>query len=178
MSTLFSKIKEHKLIQTIMGLSREVLMIIIGILFALKIDTWVGERADKSSLQSNLNYVSEDLNYNSGALQKTKVQKAQSIHQCTDLIDHFKQQQSMNSEDIVVTLSGILKTNKFVIHQSGFERIKTSPLYESDEFFEVRDKIRQYNGVLTDLRFTENFINSYISSLSHEMSKNGLTVCV
>lgn len=178
MYSSFSKIKNNNFFQSVIALSREVLMIIIGILLALKIDTYVSERAEENSLKSNLSYVVEDITNNTQALNTTKVQKAESIRACTELIDHFKLDKTMHSEALVKTLSGILKTNKFVADQSGFERIKSSGLYESDAFFEVRDKIRQYNNALEDLRFTENFINTYISSLSMEMSKNGSLLMV
>ncbi|MBC8757244.1 hypothetical protein H2O64_21420 [Kordia sp. YSTF-M3] len=165
--------KENKIVSAILSLLRETFMVIVGILLALQIDGYVGDIADTNTLKSNLNYVIEDLNNNKKALLAIKEVKEKSIAACTELIDNYKQHKSMHSDDILNTLVSILKTNKFVNDQSGFDRIKSSPLYESDDFFSVRDKIRTYNGILADLRFTENFINTYITSLSLEMSKNG-----
>lgn len=178
MNSSFSNIKNNKFFQSAIGLSREVLMIIIGILLALKIDTYVSERAEKNSLRTNLLYVLEDISLNAQVTHNTKQFKEKSITACTVLLDNFKQEKPMESAELVATLSSILKTNKLHIDQSGFERIKTSPLYESDDFFEIRDLIREYNVILSDLRFDENFINAYISSLSLEMSKNGALLMV
>jgi hypothetical protein len=168
-----TKLKKNKIVSSILPVLRESAMIVVGILLALQIDSWASDRAETRNLKSNLNYVIEDLNNNKAELQKIKSQKETSIRLCTELIDNYKLNKSMESDDIVITLSGILVTNKFVNNQSGFDRIKTSSLFESNEFFNVRDKIRIYNSVLDDLRFSENFINSYITALSLEMSKQG-----
>jgi len=173
MNTRFTKLKSYRFVGAIFSVSREIFMIIVGILLALQIDAWSSDRAETNTLKSNLTYVLEDIDHNAKSLIATKEQKAISIKQCTGLLDCYKQQKTMHSVETVKALSGVLKTNKFVFDQSGFERIKTSPLYESDDFFAVRDKIRQYNGIVADLRFTENFINSYVTDLSLEMSKNG-----
>jgi len=174
----YSKFKEHRITKALLWMFGETLLIVIGIYLALQIDTWAENRAAEDSLKSNLKYVIEDIDNNETTLSAASEIKAQSIARCTNLIDSFKLEKSMPSEKIIKSLSGVLKTNKIVFHQSGFERIKTSSLYESDDFFEVRDKIRAYNGIIEDMRFTENFINNYITDLSLDMSKNGALLMV
>lgn len=173
-----SKLLDNKIVKGILSVSREFIMIIVGIFIALQVDGWVKDRTEISELNMDLNYVTEDLINNKKALQDIKTVKEKSIHNCTEMIDHYHQSKSMTPEDIVHTLSGILTTNNFEIDKSGFSRVESSPLYESTEFFPVRDKIREYNSVLGDVRFSENFINSYISLLSLEMSKNGKLLSV
>jgi hypothetical protein len=173
MSSLLQSIKEHKIYKYIFGLFKEVVVIIIGILLALQINTWVGERADRNALKSNLNYVLEDLSLNDTALSEEKEKKVLSKLQCTSLINNYKQNKSVHSEEIIKTLISILSVNRLIINLNGFEIIKTSNLYDTAEFFEVRNKIREYNNILVKLSYKENFINSYVSNLSLEMSKNG-----
>lgn len=163
---------------TILGLLRELGMIVIGILIAIQIEGWASDRMDLKDLKGNLNYVLEDLEKNREELLVIKEAKSNSIEKCTQLIDHYKQGLSMQPEKIVTTLSEILKTNKFKHHEDGFSRVSLSPAYESDEFLDVRNEIRAYQGKLKDLRNSEEFINAYIGLLSLEMSKEGALLSV
>ncbi len=173
MGTPVKESKKSKVKKFIIHLLGESVMVVIGILIALQIDGMVTESNEVENLKSNLNYVLEDLNNNRTLLLKLKDQKTISISSCTKLLDSYKQQKNIPPEDIIKTLRSILVTNRFENNSSGFDRASSSPLYELNDFLLVRNKIREYNNVLADLQFTENFMNVYISELSLEMSKNG-----
>lgn len=178
MPSKFTKLKENKVFKAVLSLSREIIMIVIGIYLAFQIDDWANERNDTNDLKRDLAYVLEDLASDKKEILLVSTQKEGSITHCTALLDNFKLNRSMDRDDIVVSLGSILTTHKFINSKSGFERIKSSPLYESIDFFPVRNQIREYNDILEELRFTENFINRYIASLSLEMSKTGKLLCV
>jgi hypothetical protein len=148
-------------------------MLIVGILIALQIDGWATNKANIQNLENNLNYVLEDINNNTTILNQLKQKKQLSIEACSNCIDLYKQDKEMSSEAIISTLKNILVTNKFDNSQIGFERIRASELYESNQFLLVREKVREYDNSLADLKHTEDFINMYITALSLEMSKNG-----
>ncbi|MEZ4805011.1 MAG: hypothetical protein R2852_05880 [Bacteroidia bacterium] len=164
---------KHKFLNYLLRFIGEVFMLIVGILIALQIDNWATEKNNIQTLEKNLNYVLEDLSNNKTILNQLRQKKQTSIEACTNCIDLYKQEKTMSSEQIIYTLVNILVTNKFENSQLGFERIRASELYESNQFLTVRDKVREYDNALADLRHTEDFINMYITSLSLEMSKNG-----
>lgn len=173
MHSKFSKLKENKAFKAVLSVFREIMMIIVGIYLALQVDDWASERNDAINLKLDLAYVLEDLASDKEEILKVSAQKEASIIGCSALLDNFKLNKPMGPDEIVNSLYNILKTNRLNNNESGFERIKSSPLYESIEFFPVRNQIREYNEILEELRFTENFINTYIASLSLEMSKTG-----
>lgn len=173
METPVKESKVRKVKKYILHVLGESVLVVVGILIALQIDGYVEEKAEIKTLKSSLNYVLEDLDNNRTILLELEAQKRMSITSCTALLDHYKQQQNMPPEEIVKTLRSILITNRFENNSGGFDRVSSSPLYKSNDFLSVRDKIREYNKVLAELRFTEKFVNLYITELSLEMSRSG-----
>ena len=166
---LLSKNKFSKYLFYALG---EIFLVIIGILIALQINNTNSKRIELKTFKNNLQYVVEDLENNASDLNELKEKRQNVVKQNKYILETIKEGGSLNSFEIMYNLR-VLDWGYFHKHESGFERINSSGLYESDAFFDAREKIRSYNQSINRFHDTEKRLNEFLETMEIEMFKEG-----
>jgi len=165
-------ISDKKVTQYILYAIGEILLVIIGILLALKIDNNNTRRIEGQRFRSDLEYTLEDIEKDKEFVLKMNETRLDYIQRNNFLLGTIEEKQKLRAIDILVNLK-ILDIDYFKRNENGFQRLMSSNFYEADEFKEAREKIRIYNGILARYIERENKLNSFIEELEMEMYKDG-----
>jgi len=165
-------LSENKFRKYLLYAIGEVLLVIIGILIALQINNKNTERIEREIFESNLLYVIEDLKKDKADLLKIKERREIVKNQIKFILNVVKENKSLASIEILSNL-GIFNWQYYHRNYSGFEKILSSNLYESDEFFEAREKIKAYDEINNGYSDTEKRLNEFLEEMEIEMFKKG-----
>ena len=150
----------------------EIVLVLVGILLALQINTYNSERIEKKIFQSNLQFVLEDLEQDKMDLVKLKEDRLRVINSADIVLNAVKGAKTLSAQDILID-SEIMLWKTFEINKNGLERILSSNLYEAIEFEPVRKKIRNYQTVYQRIQSLEKKLNESVEEMEREMSKEG-----
>jgi Family of unknown function (DUF6090) len=151
----------------------EILLVVIGILIALQINIANEHRKEQNALKSQLQNISENLSNNEAQLQDLKEIRKQAASTSTNIINKYRAGAVINSDEYMEAHLLIAFEIKFVGEQSGFEQIKTSPLYDIDPLKKIRTLMVQYKKMSDDIEFFEQRMNTSSEALEGELWKNG-----
>ena len=177
MIKLFRKIRknslsENKLSKYLFYAIGEILLVIIGILIAIQINNKNTERIKRETFESNLHYVLEDIKKDKADLLELKERREIVENQIKLILNTVKENKTLTPIKIFSNL-GIFNWQYYYRNNSGFERILSSNLYESNEFFEAREKIKTYNEINNSYSDTEKRSNEFLEEMEIEMYKEG-----
>ncbi len=150
----------------------EILFVIIGILFALYINNKNTERIERETFESDLHYVLEDIKKDKADLLVIKERREIVENQIKLILNTVKENKTLTSIEILSNLR-IFDWQYYHRNNSGFERIFPSNLYESNEFFEAREKIKAYDEINNGYSDTEKRLNEFLEEMEIEMFKEG-----
>lgn len=150
----------------------EILLVIIGILIAIQINNKNTERIDRETFESNLQYVLEDIEKDKADLLETKERREIVENQIKLILNAVKDNKTLTPFEILSNLQ-IFNWQYYHRNNSGFERILSSNLYESDEFFEAREKIKAYDEINNGYSDTEKRSNEFLEEMEITMFKEG-----
>jgi hypothetical protein len=177
MIKVFRKIRQNLLTQNnfskyLLYAIGEILLVILGILIALQINNKNTERIEREIFESNLQYVLEDLNEDKVDLLELKERREIVENQIEFILNSVKENKTLTSMDILSNL-GVFNWQYYHRNNSGFERILSSNLYESNDFFEAREKIKAYDEINNGYSDTEKRLNQFLEEMEIEMFKKG-----
>jgi hypothetical protein len=150
----------------------EILLVIIGILLALQIDNKNTERISQKTFESNLKYVLEDIEKDKEDLLILKERREIVQDQIKVILKAVKENRTMTSFEVLSNL-GIFNWQYYYRNTGGFERILSSSLYESSEFYEARERTRAYDEISNGYSDIEKRSNEFLEEMEIEMFKEG-----
>ncbi|WP_418502415.1 hypothetical protein [Flagellimonas sp.] len=150
----------------------EILLVIIGILIAIQINNENTKRIERKVFESNLQYVLEDLEKDKAALLEIKQRREIVEDQIKLVLNAVKEHKTLTPIEILSNLS-VFNWQYYHRNNSGFERILSSNLYESNEFSEAREKIKAYDEISNGYSDTEKRLNEFLEEMEIEMFKAG-----
>ena len=163
---------ENKFSKYLLYAIGEILLVIIGILIAIQINNKNTKRIEKEVFQSNLQYLLEDIKKDKADLLEIKERRQIVENQIKFILNTAKENKTLTSIEILSNL-GIFNWQYYHRNNSGFERILSSNLYESNEFFEAREKIKAYDEINNGYSDTEKRLNEFLEEMEIEMYKEG-----
>lgn len=143
---------------------------IIGILFALQINNRNTERIEREIFESNLQYVIEEKDKADLLVMKERREIVE--NQIKIILSAVKENKPLTPIEILSNL-GIFNWQYYHRNNSGFNRILSSNLYESEEFLEVREKIKAYDEINNGYSDTERRLNEFLKEMEIEMFTKG-----
>ncbi len=167
---LMEKNKTGKYLKYAIG---EIILVVIGILIALQINNWNTNRFKEKTLKGDLLFVLEDIESDNIQLIELIKDRESSIQLSTEIIDSYKQSKTISSHKFLSGFNSIIAEKKFENHQDGFERIKTSEIFESNKLMQIRKLVRSYRKGIEDIEFRESKQNSSIEAMELELFRNG-----
>jgi hypothetical protein len=150
----------------------EILLVIIGILIAIQINNKNTKRIEKEIFQSNLQYVLEDLKKDKADLLEIKERRQVVENQIKFILNVVKENKTLTSIEILSNL-GVFNWQYYHRNSSGFDRILSGSLYESKDFFEAREKIKDYYEINNGYSDTEKRLNEFLEQMEITMFKEG-----
>lgn len=150
----------------------EILLVIIGILIAIQINNKNAEKIERETFESNLQYVLEDIDKDKADLLEIKGRRELVENQIKFILNAVKENETLTPMEILSNL-GIFNWQYYHRNNSGFERILSSNLYESDEFFKAREKIKAYDEINNGYSDTERRLNEFLEEMEIQMFKEG-----
>ena len=150
----------------------EILLVIIGILLAIQINNKNTEGIKRETFESNLHYVLEDIKKDKADLLEIKKRREIVEIQIQLILNAVKENKTLTPMEVLSNL-GIFNWQYYHRNNSGFERILSSNLYESNEFLEAREKIKTYDEINKDYSDTEKRSNEFLEEMEIEMFKKG-----
>jgi len=144
--------------------------VIIGILFALQINNRNTERIEREIFESNLQYVIEEKDKADLLVMKERREIVE--NQIKIILSAVKENKPLTPIEILSNL-GIFNWQYYHRNNSGFNRILSSNLYESEEFLEVREKIKAYDEINNGYSDTERRLNEFLKEMEIEMFTKG-----
>lgn len=150
----------------------EILLVIIGILIAIQIDSKNAERIERETFESNLQYVLEDIDKDKADLLEIKERRQLVEGQIKFILNAVKENKPLTPMEMLTNLA-IFNWQYYHRNNSGFERILSSNLYESAEFFEAREKIKAYDKITNGYSDTERRLNEFLEEMEIQMFKEG-----
>ena len=151
----------------------EIVLVIIGILIALQINEWNGERKELIQLRKNLEYVLVDLEEDKAQLLKLKGERTHAAQFCSDIIDKYIQNKEINYNRTDNSLKNILYELKFNRNLDGFKKVETNELFQSSPYADLRNQINAYESQIDQLVFDEQRLNYFIEENELKMFANG-----
>ena len=169
---LMEKNKTGKYLKYAIG---EIILVIIGILLALQINEWNGQKKDVRILQHDLEYVLEDLTEDKIDLLILKDQRKTGVQGCSKFIDEYTKGGEMKGFSYWLdnNLREVFYEKKFKRNQDGFEKVLSSKLFQSAEFITLREKIDEYANEIERLIYDEERLNYFIEEKELEAFSNG-----
>ncbi len=167
-----NSLSEHKFSKYLIYAIGEILLVIIGILFAIQINNKNTERIEREIFESNLQYVLEDIKKDKVDLLEIKERKEMVENQIQLVLNAVKENKTLTPFETLSNLR-IFDWQYYHRNNSGFERILSSNLYESNEFFEAREKIKAYDEINNGLSDIEKRSNEFLEEMEIEMYKEG-----
>ena len=167
---LLGEAKTGKYLKYALG---EILLVMIGILLALQVNNWNEFRKDRITLKSHFLTILENLSNNSFELSNLKRIRAETKIQSTNIINKYKLGQTIKPEEYVNAHMMIAVEQKFNGDLSGFELIRSSPLFDSQELNEIRGLMVEYIKKKEEIEFYEHRLNLSTETLESEMWSNG-----
>ena len=147
-----------------------IILVIIGILFALQINNRNTERIEREIFESNLQYVIEEKDKADLLVMKERREIVE--NQIKIILSAVKENKPLTPIEILSNL-GIFNWQYYHRNNSGFNRILSSNLYESEEFLEVREKIKAYDEINNGYSDTERRLNEFLKEMEIEMFTKG-----
>jgi len=166
-------IKENRASKYLLYAIGEVVLVVIGILIALSINNWNENRKEEVILKSNLSTILEILENDKAQLLTLIQSRKESTKQSTSIINSYKNNEPIDSKRFFKTFLGIVIEQKFDSDQSGFQRIKTSKMFETAKMDKIRDYMVIYTKALEDIKFLEFRQNNHSETLERELWRNG-----
>ncbi len=151
----------------------EIVLVIIGILIALQLNEWNGQRIEIKTLNNNLEYIIEDLIVDKIQLLRLKGERQESVKICSNFIERYLRNQEIILDFENDGLGSILYEKKFQRRVSGFEKVESSKLFQSTEYIPLREKIDEYANEIDRLVYDETRLNYFIEEMEREMFSNG-----
>ncbi|MBN4058070.1 hypothetical protein JYT34_01380 [Olleya sp. AH-315-K02] len=151
----------------------EIVLVVIGILIALSINNWNEDRKEEVILKSNLSTILEILENDKAQLLTLIKSRKESTKQSTIIINSYKNNEPIDSKKFFETFLGIVIEQKFDSDQSGFQRIKTSKMFETAKMGKIRDYMVIYTKALEDIKFLELRQNNHSEAMESELWRNG-----
>jgi len=165
-------LSEHKFSKYLLYAIGEILLVIIGILIAIQINNKNTEKIERETFKSNLQYVLEDIKKDSVDLLVIKERRELVEHQIKLILNTVKENKTLTPMELLSNL-GIFNWQYYHRNNSGFERILSSSLYESNKFLEAREKIKAYDEINNGYSDTEKRLNEFLEEMEIEMFKEG-----
>ena len=151
----------------------EIILVVIGILIALSINNWNQERLEKNRFQSNLLYMLEDIEQNQNELDELKIIRRKAVIASTNIIDRFRLSQLIPDEVWNDAFFEIVIERQFRGNFNGFEKSKSSVIYESELFANARILVSDYDELIKQLNYSESKLNITIEEIERELFQNG-----
>ena len=151
----------------------EIFLVVIGILIALSINNWNQEKIEIDKLNGNLFYLLEDIDQNRVQLNNLKSIRLKVLKSCTLIIDKYKQSQLISSTLWNESFFEIVIERQFRGNLNGFEKTKSSVIYEGDKLYYVRKLVVEYYELIEQLNYTESKLNITIEEIERELFRNG-----
>jgi len=153
----------------------EILLVIIGILLALQINEWNGQKKDVRTLQNDLEYVLEDIAEDKTDLLILRDQRESGAQGCSKFLDEYMKGDEMKGFSYWINnnLSEVFYERKFKRNQNGFDKVLSSKLFQSAEFKTLREKIDEYVNEIERLIYDEERLNYFIEEKELEAFSNG-----
>jgi len=164
---------ENKFSKYLLYAVGEIVLVIIGILFALQINNWNNEKNDIKDLKDNFTFLIEDLEKDKIQLTKLKEDRLLRASQCSEFIESYVFAKPIVSENPLDNFRAIISEAKFENNQSGFTKVKSSKIFESAAISEIRKKIGEYNEAVEFIRFQEYNQNAHTEAMEKELWING-----
>lgn len=165
-------LSENKISKYVLYAIGEILLVIIGILIALQINNKNAEKIERETFESNLQYVLEDIDKDKTDLLEIQGRRELVENQIKFVLNTVKENETLTPMEILTNL-GIFNWQYYHRNNSGFERILSSNLYESDDFFEAREKIKAYDEINNGYSDTEKRLNEFLEEMEIQMFKEG-----
>jgi len=167
---LMEKNKTGKYLKYAIG---EIVLVVIGILIALSINNWNETKKEHHILKGHLETIVENLNNNQVQLSALIKHRQKSQALSTQMINAYKSNNSVNSDTIIDAILSIVLERKYNPDLSGFERLKSSTLYESEAINAIRDLAVEYNKIIEEIKFMEMRHNEFSENMENGLWKNG-----
>ncbi len=165
-------LSENKFSKYLLYAIGEILLVIIGILFAIQINNKNTERIEREIFESNLQYVLEDIEKDKAELLEIQERRKIVENQIKLILGVVKEGKTLTPMEILSNL-GIFNWQYYHRNYIGFERIMSSNLYEANEFFKAREKIKAYDEINNGYSDTEKRSNEFLEEMEIEMFKEG-----
>jgi len=166
-------IKENRTSKYLLYAIGEIALVVIGILIALSINNWNENKKEEVILKSHLSTIIEILENDKAQLLTLIQSRKESTKQSTSIINSYKKNEPIDSEKFFKTFLGIVIEQKFDSDQSGFQRIKTSKMFETAKMDKIRDYMVIYTKALEDIKFLELRQNNHSETMESELWRNG-----
>jgi len=151
----------------------EIVLVVIGILIALSINNWNQERIEIQKLNSNLSYLLEDIQQNEIQLNQLKDLRLETLESCTELIDMYQASKLISKKIWNEAFFEIVIERQFRSNLDGFEKAKSSVIYETARMASVRKLVAEYYELIKQLNYTESKLNVTIEEIERELFQNG-----
>jgi hypothetical protein len=147
----------------------EIVLVVIGILLALQVNNWNDERIEQKALKGTFGYVLEDLAKDSIQLTQLKEQRQEAVDFCSWMILSYLKGQPFSIDASKQRLGLVFYEQKFIRNLESFEKLETSELFESADFYSVREKIDAYKEEINRLVYDEERMNYFIEENERSM---------
>ena len=151
----------------------EIFLVVIGILIALSINNWNESNKENQILNGHLETILENLNNNKVQLYELIEHRKKSQVLSTQMINAYKAKRIVDSDTIIQAMLSIVVERKFDPDLSGFERLRSSHLYEFESINAIRDLTIEYEKIIEDIKFIEMRHNEFSESMENGLWKNG-----
>ena len=151
----------------------EIFLVVIGILIALYINNWNQERIEIQKLNSNLSYLLEDIEQNEIQLNQLKDRRLKTLESCTELIDKYQASQLITEKVWNEAFFEIVIERQFRGNMDGFEKSKSSVIYETARMTSIRKLVTEYYELIKQLDYSESKLNVTIEEIERELFQNG-----
>ena len=151
----------------------EIVLVVIGILIALQINNWNESKKQHEILNGHLETILENLNNNKIQLNTLIDHRKKSLALSTQMINSYKSNKNVDSDTIIQAILSIVVERKFDPDQSGFDRLSSSTLFESEYINDIRDLAIEYNKIIEDIKFIEMRHNEFSENMEASLWKNG-----
>ncbi len=154
----------------------EMVLIVLGILIALQIDTWNQTRQEKKIVQEYLDIIKTNVVTDLNELKNIDAYRTQALRYTDTILGYYRNEHITNSKLFEQGIMNLLVERSFKSNKSAYESLKNSGYLRAVGNTRIEEGLNTYYSLVDVISKSEEAFNSITLPIEENLSENGFYI--